>query len=764
MSEASATKSRVPYALLIGLVGVVAAVVITLNYSTWFAPSTPARPQLRYQARKGGDPSGFSVVLPNVKSWKPDASLEEVSNAWKGIGFRIADKIDQRAAQSNLDDDAKIPFHLDKATLFNYEGDPKTTYKMLEHLRSRVESKDRLAEDWLFTIIYAQGVTALRRGEDDNCIMCRGESSCIIPINQAAIHINPLGSQLAIKHFSEYLKEFPDDLEVAWLLNLAHMTLGEHPHKVDPAFLVTLDRFDQFEFNIGVFRDIGHLAGVNRLNQSGGAIMEDFHGKGLLDIVVTSFDPTEPMALYRNKGDGTFEDRTKEAGLLGQVGGGLYCVQTDYNNDGHMDIFIPRGAWLTHAVRPSLLKNNGNGTFADITKEAGLDHAMNSGSAAWADFDNDSFLDLFICGEKQPSRLYRNKGDGSFEDITEKSGLPTDIRFCKGTAWIDFDNDGYPDLFLNNFIGTAQLYRNNGNGTFTDVTKKLGIDGPQVGFSCWAFDFDNDGYLDIFATSYDRSLNDVILGLQGKPHTRHSNKLYRNLQGKGFQDVTKEAGLDMVFATMGSNFGDFDNDGYLDIYLGTGDPNLATLVPNRMFKNVAGKRFAEITTSSRTGQLQKGHAVACGDWRRTGNLDIFIEMGGAINGDKYHNVLFLNPGQGNNWLNVKLIGKKTNRAAIGARIKVVSTPPSPPGRGAGGEGAPLTVHRHVTSGSSFGANPLEQTIGLGKADKVATLEITWPTTGTTQVFRDVDVNQAIEITEFATDYRKLNWKALPTPK
>jgi hypothetical protein len=204
---------------------------------------------------------------------------------------------------------------------------------------------------------------------------------------------------------------------------------------------------------------------------------------------------------------------------------------------------------------------------------------------------------------------------------------------------------------------------------------------------------------------------------------------------------------------MGSNFGDFDNDGYLDFYLGTGAPNLATLVPNRMFKNVAGKRFAEITASSGTGHLQKGHGVACGDWRRTGNLDIFIEMGGAINGDKYHNILFQNPGQGNHWLTVKLVGKKTNRAAIGARIKVVTA----------GE-KPLTVHRHVSSGSSFGANPLQQTIGLAKADRVATLEIMWPTSGTKQIFRDIAGDQAIEITEFAEDYRRLNWTALPSPK
>jgi hypothetical protein len=172
-----------------------------------------------------------------------------------------------------------------------------------------------------------------------------------------------------------------------------------------------------------------------------------------------------------------------------------------------------------------------------------------------------------------------------------------------------------------------------------------------------------------------------------------------------------------------------------------------------MFKNVAGRRFADITASSGTGHLQKGHSVSCGDWDRDGDVDIFIEMGGAVAGDSYHNILFDNPGQGNHWLTVKLVGKKTNRAAIGARIKVVTA-----------EATPLTVHRHVSTGSSWGANPLEQHIGLAKARKVALVEVHWPTSGTTQVFRDIDADQAIEITEFASNYRKLDWKPIPKPK
>ena len=151
----------------------------------------------------------------------------------------------------------------------------------------------------LYRIIYFQGVTALRRGENDNCIMCRGESSCILPIAPAAVHTKPEGSRLAIRHFTEYLEQFPDDLGVRWLLNLAHMTLGEYPAKVDPRFLVSLDRFRNSEFDIGKFRDVGHLVGVNRFNQAGGAIMEDFDNDGLLDIVVTRSTRLKPWPTSR---------------------------------------------------------------------------------------------------------------------------------------------------------------------------------------------------------------------------------------------------------------------------------------------------------------------------------------------------------------------------------------------------------------------------------------------------------------------------------
>jgi hypothetical protein len=699
------------------------------------------------------DTSGYKVITTMIKPWRPDASLEEIADNWRGTSDRVIADIEERLAKPGLTDPARIELTIAKASVLNSRGEAEKAYTFLEEVRTMVALNGELKRLALGSLMYFQGVTALRRGENDNCVMCRGESSCILPIAPSAQHQKPAGSRLAIKHFSEYLERFPGDLEVRWLLNIAHMTVGEYPDGVDPRFRIDLNRFFYSEFDIGRFRDIGHLVGVNRFNQAGGAIMEDFDNDGLLDLAVSSFDATQPMSLYRNKGDGAFEDRSGPAGVDAQTGG-LVCYQTDYNNDGWMDIYIPRGAWIPFAVRPTLLRNDAGKKFTDVTKEAGLFDPMNSNAAAWADYDNDGWVDLFVGCERQLNRLYHNKGDGTFEEVALKAGvqgLPT--SFCKGCTWIDHDNDGYPDLFVNNLSGAGRLYRNARNGTFRDVTAELKIDGPYHGFSCWAWDYDNDGWLDIFATCYDRSVEDIVKGLIGERHGRYASRLFRNNAGKSFENRTEEAGLNMVFSTMGSNFGDFDNDGWLDMYLGTGEPSFAALVPNRMFKNVGGRRFSEITGSSHTGHLQKGHGVACGDWDRDGDVDIFVQTGGAVDGDKYHNILFQNPGQGNHWLTVKLVGTKTNRAAIGARIKVTTS---------GNEGT--TVYRHVSSGSSFGANPLEQTVGLGASGRVAELEIHWPTSGTKQIFRDIAGDQSIEVTEFADAYRTMSTKPLAAPQ
>ena len=225
----------------------------------------------------------------------------------------------------------------------------------------------------------------------------------------------------------------------------------------------------------------------------------------------------------------------------------------------------------------------------------------------------------------------------------------------------------------------------------------------------------------------------------GKPVPKAGNVfLYRNNHDGTFTDVTSEVGLNKVVYSMGANFGDIDNDGYADMYFGTGNPDFKSLVPNKLFKNIGGKKFADVTISSRTGNLQKGHGVAFADLRNTGIQDIFIKMGGAYKGDSYSSSLYVNPGQSNNnWISLKLKGVKANRAAIGSRIKVTFNE----------NGAERSVFKDVNSGGSFGSNPLRQEIGIGQAKSIDDIEIKWAGSQTVQHLRNIQPNQFLQITE-----------------
>lgn len=715
------------------------------------AADVPAAPMPR--PRIEVDDSGLTTVQERLQPWGDATSLTEIREAFNRVGYRMIEEIDQGLRQPGATQGDQVYALRDRGLLHMFEGEPASAYEDWSKLRALVEQNPEYAAEWLSTVIFLQGVAGLRQGESENCINCRGEGACVFPILPTAVHKQRDGSELAVRHFTEYLQRHPGDRAAMWLLNVAHMTLGQYPDGVAEEHLLPLESFcDEPEQSIGAFCDIGHLAGVNRLNQAGGAIMEDFDNDGLLDIVVSSMDTAMPLAYYHNQGDGTFSDLAEQAGLKDQLGG-LNCVQCDYNNDGWMDIFVVRGAWFKTPMRPSLLRNEGNGRFTDVTREVRLMDPVNAIFARWADYDNDGDVDLFVGCEHQRHRLFRNNGRGAFDEIAELVGLAGNRKFCRGASWGDYDGDGDEDLFVNYLDAPPQLFRNEGRSGFRDVARELELAEPAEGFSCWFWDYDNDGWLDIYATNYRRDLGQAVRGLLSETQEAATDRLYRNLEGKAFQDVTSAAGLNKVMGTMGSNFADFDNDGFLDFYLATGWPGYSALVPNRMFRNVQGKRFAEITISSRTGHLQKGHGVACGDWDRDGHVDMFVEIGGATPGDVFHNALFQNPAQdANHWLNVKLKGEKSNRASIGARIKVVTAGDNP-----------KTVYRHVDSGSSFGANPLEQHIGLGTETRIASLEIFWPASGTTQVFHDIDADQALEITEFAEVYRVRGYQRVPAP-
>jgi tetratricopeptide (TPR) repeat protein len=586
----------------------------------------------------------------------------------------------------------------------------------------------------------ALGVAYLHKAGMENGTHRAPGDICLLPLTPGQSYSRTGDSRRAIEHFQRFLKQQPEDLEVRWLLNLAYMTVGGYPDQVSPAYLIPPASFSSPE-DVGRFRDLAPHAGLDVVATAGGLIVDDFAGTGRFDVITSNFDSCGPMHYFRNNGDGTFTDRTSHAGLDGQLGG-LNMMQTDYNNDGCKDILLLRGGWQV-PQRNSLLRNNCDGTFTDVTVASGLAHpATSSQTAAWGDINNDGLLDLFVGNEESPSQLFLNKGGTSFEDISRTAGVDR-VAFTKGVSAADYDNDGFVDFYVSNFKGDNFLYRNNRDNTFTEMARAAGVPGPGHGFATWFFDYDNDGWSDLFATSYFTSVDESLRTYLGLANNAAGLRLYRNLGNGSFRDVSSEVGLDKVFMPMGANYGDMDNDGFLDIYLGTGNPSYASVLPNVLLRNREGKSFVDVTASSGTGELHKGHGVAFADLDNDGDEEIVAEIGGATPGDSHPLRLFENPGHGHDWLSVRLVGVKTNRAAIGARIKLTV---ENEGRGT------RSIHRTVGSGGSFGASPLEQHIGLGKSARIVELEIWWPASNTRQRMTGLGKNQAVEIAELARSH------------
>jgi hypothetical protein len=641
-------------------------------------------------------------------------------------------------------DEERARLHRALASVAAFSGDIDSAVRDLEAahqaLAPYVESYPNLLPS--FTgLEEALGVAHMRQAEMQNCLVNPGADRCLFPLLPGGIHQRQAGAEAARGLFEAFLARAPSDLEVRWLLNLAYMVLGRYPRDVPKAQLLPPALF-RSQARLPRFVDVARRAGFGRRDAAGGTVADDLDGDGLIDIVLSSVDPCSPLRFYHNRGDGTFEDRSEGAKLLDQLGG-INVVQTDYDNDGLLDLFVMRGGWES-AMRNSLLHNEGGGRFRDVTRAAGLQsgaHATHS--VAWGDYDNDGWLDVFVGHELTPSQLFHNRGDGTFEDVSAQAHVDA-TAFTKGVAFGDYDKDGDLDLYVSNIRGPNFLYRNNGDGTFTNVAATLGVQGPSMSFPTWFFDYDNDGWPDIFVGSFVFSIEEFVKHYLGQRPTGNTLTLYHNRGDGTFADVTRQVGLDWVVPAMGANFGDLDNDGFLDIYLGTGTPSLAALIPNIMLKNDAGKRFLDVTEATGTGHLQKGHGVAFADFDNDGDQDVVLNVGGSFPGDSYDDALFENPGgYGNNWLSIHLVGVKTNRVAIGAQITIHL-------KGAG-EGSALR-YREVTSGGSFGASSLTQHVGLGRATSIESLDIFWPASRTHQVFHEVPVNCFIEVQEFAGAY------------
>jgi len=628
-------------------------------------------------------------------------------------------------------------------------------------------------------------ISYLRMGEQSNCCSAYGPQSCLLPIQGLGVHQDKEGSRAAIREYLELLEKNPGDLTARWLLNVAYMTIGEHPEKVPARWLILPEKFSP----AGSFPRFTNVAPSLNLGPpalAGGCVMDDFNGDGFPDLLVSSsgLDPQrDQLRYFQNRGDGTFEDRTEAAGLKGLVGG-MNMLQADYDNDGHLDVLVLRGAGLLGELGdqpPSLLRNRGDGVFEDVTETAGLLFFAPTQCGTWGDFDNDGFVDLFVGIESsaipgfdvplyqdmpmrtnRACKLFHNNGDGTFTDIAADAGVNV-TGYVRGAAWGDLDNDGFPELAIARAYGPALLFRNRAGSTGDKLKRVFAPPQELEPAHCSSvtfLDYDQDGWLDLFITGYSKIASSYASGqvaadLLGQPHTAELSRLYHNEGARShhsgrtaellFRDVTTEAKLDRVYYATGAAAGDLDNDGWPDLYLSTGAPDYRAILPKRLLHNLSGVRFGDVSYQAGIAHLQKGSAAAIGDVNHDGHLDILQVLGGEFPGDVFPRAVFINPGNNNHWIELQLVGKNTNRSALGARISVqVQTP----------HGI-RTLHALVSGGGSYGGSPLTQHIGLGDATRVDGVEITWPRSGKNQRVARVGLDTHSRLIEGDSDLAEI---------
>ncbi len=498
----------------------------------------------------------------------------------------------------------------------------------------------------------------------------------------------------------------------------------------------------------------------------GGVAMLDYDGDGWLDLFfVNGAALDDPMPagkspdksgprywnrLYRNNRNGTFTDVTEAAGVRGHSYG-MGVAVGDYDNDGRPDIYV------TNFGQNILYHNNGDGTFTDVTAKAGVAGSGWSTSACFVDYDCDGFLDLIVtryldwdfernvwCGERKPGYrsychpdqfkavthlVFHNNGDGTFTDVSRKSGLGAAPGKGLGIAFQDFDRDGWPDIVIANDSAPQQLFRNQRNGTFTEEALRLGLayndDGKTfAGMGVDFSDYDNDGWPDVFIDA---------LGAE-------KYALFRNAKGS-FEYVTNSSGIGAItlnHSGWGAKFIDYDNDGWKDLFVGQGhvmdnvaltQPFLKYTEPPLLLRNVAG-RFQDVSAAS--GEIFNlplaARGVAFGDLDNDGFLDI------AINCNHGQAVILRNQGNANHWLIVNTVGSASNRDGIGARLRIV------------GESG-LEQHGMVsTAGSYLSASDKRVHFGLGGDRTVRLLEVTWPS-GAVQRLETVAADQILTVRE-----------------
>jgi hypothetical protein len=457
------------------------------------------------------------------------------------------------------------------------------------------------------------------------------------------------------------------------------------------------------------------------------AVWGDFNNDGFLDLFVANGEGTN--AFYLNNGNGTFTGVTHRAPVLDNDFDHIGAAAGDYDNDGNLDLAVSGGVELLSGVPIALYHGNGDGTFSRVSGGVVTNQLGHFGPCSWVDYDHDGFLDLFVADHGYMDNggtnvLFHNNGDGTFTKITS-GAIVTDKGVGYACLWADYDNDGFDDLLVCNMNQSGRstnfLYHNNGDGTFKRVTNTA----VHIGTDIWSDgspggawgDYDNDGFQDLFAAG-----NDVT-----------SDRLYHNNGDGTFMiatNLTRPSGT----ASLGGSWGDYDNDGYLDLLIRTGDGH------NRVFHNNGNGTFTAVTQGPIVTDNFGGYSCFTADWvdyDNDGFLDLFVvaKPNGDIGGPNSTNLLYHNTGNSNAWLEVKLVGTVANRSAIGAKVRVHAT--------IGGK--TFWQMREVRSGGAYGGS-LVSHFGLGDATNADIVRIEWPS-GTVQEFPNVAPKQILTCTE-----------------
>lgn len=491
---------------------------------------------------------------------------------------------------------------------------------------------------------------------------------------------------------------------------------------------ITLDA--GFDYSHGYLTETEDYENRDLQISSAGVAAGDYDNDGWVDLYITRGTIGENL-LFRNLGDGSFEETGTTAGVNLASDNTTGAVFADYDGDGYLDLFVGRTTSdTTNPLKPTLFHNDGNGAFTDVTDSTGLTEMLISFGGAYADIDRDGDLDLWVnhwLWNRWQAYLWQNNGDGTFTDISEAAGIPVEVAADNATNFADINNDGWPDILISGDYGTSQVLMNDGDGTFTVVTTAVISDENGMGGA--VADYDNDGDLDWFVSSvYD------LLGQQdGVFWGATGNRLYQNQGDGSFLDVTEESGTRIGYWGWGSCFADFNNDSHLDLFhvngwsaAGFNQALQFDIDPSVLFISDQNGAFMERSSELGIQDNDQGRGIVCFDFDRDGDIDIFI-----ANSEQPPRLFRNDGGNLNNYLSIRLEGEQLNTQAIGARVYVNT--------------GNLTQMREVQISNNYmSQNPVDAFFGLGKTNTVDSIHVVWPS-GAEVFLEDITPNQELFI-------------------